>query len=221
MAQCLQRLFFDGSNLPGLVIKNHIQLNRAERIASMLKTSLKFVLGLAVLANLSAQRRPGPWMSCRNPISCWSASIKYNDPQIKPRKFAEADAKALYDLFIDKNHLGVNPKHIKLLLGKADAKRPSEPATRENILKAVTWLEKIGRQGRPGHLRLHRRRGPARRAVLLLRRRFHLQEPGQGRRRRRRHRTAPRQPEEPAFPGPHRLQLHGLRCRQGSRPIRT
>src|SRR5439155_7240639 len=32
---------------------------------------------------------------------------KYQDAQIKPRKHAEADAQALYDLFTSKQHLGV------------------------------------------------------------------------------------------------------------------
>src|SRR5687767_2973537 len=64
----------------------------------------------------------------------------YADKQIKPRKHAEDDAKALFDLFSSKEYLGVDAKHIRLLLGKADEKRGSQPATRENILKAVEWL---------------------------------------------------------------------------------
>lgn len=67
---------------------------------------------------------------------------KYQDPQIKSRKHAEADAKALYDLFTSKQQLAVGPKNIKLLLGTPDKTRPSEPATRANILKALKWLEK-------------------------------------------------------------------------------
>jgi carboxyl-terminal processing protease len=67
---------------------------------------------------------------------------QYQDPQIKTRKHAEADAKALYDLFTSKQHLGVGPKHIKLLLGTPDKTRPSQPATRANIMKALQWLEK-------------------------------------------------------------------------------
>src|SRR5438067_2274606 len=62
---------------------------------------------------------------------------EYADPQIKPRKHAEADAKALYDLFTNKDHLDADPQHVKLLLGKKDEKRPSEVATKENILKAL------------------------------------------------------------------------------------
>ena len=61
----------------------------------------------------------------------------YADKQIKPRKFAEEDAKALYDLFSDKRYLGVDGEHIHLLLGNADEKRHSQPATRANIIKAL------------------------------------------------------------------------------------
>jgi carboxyl-terminal processing protease len=66
----------------------------------------------------------------------------YQDPQINDRKHAEADAKALYDLFISNDYLGITPKNIKLLLGAPDKTRPSESATRANILKALQWLEK-------------------------------------------------------------------------------
>ena len=56
---------------------------------------------------------------------------KYADKQIKPRPHAEDDAKALYDLFTNKDYLGVDAEHIRLLLGKpepsATASRP--PAT--------------------------------------------------------------------------------------------
>src|SRR5438093_10583505 len=67
---------------------------------------------------------------------------KYQDAQIKSRKHAEADAQALYDLFTSKQHFGAGPKNIKLLLGTPDKTRPSEPATRANIMKALNWLEK-------------------------------------------------------------------------------
>jgi C-terminal peptidase prc len=64
----------------------------------------------------------------------------YTDKQIKPRAKAEADIKALYDLFTSKDYLGVDAKHIRLLLGSADEKRNSKPATRANILDAIKWL---------------------------------------------------------------------------------
>src|SRR4051812_25678306 len=63
----------------------------------------------------------------------------YADKQIKPRKHAEDDARALYDLFTNKDYLDTAAKHVKLLLGSKDEKRPSEPATRENILKELNW----------------------------------------------------------------------------------
>jgi C-terminal peptidase prc len=61
----------------------------------------------------------------------------YADKQIKPRKHAEADAQALYDLFTSKKHFDGDPKHVKLLLSKKDDSRPSDIATKENILKAL------------------------------------------------------------------------------------
>jgi C-terminal peptidase prc len=70
----------------------------------------------------------------------------YTDKQILPRPTAEADAKALYDLFVDKGRLGVDAKHVRLLLGTPDEKRASEPATRENILKAIAWAGKEARK---------------------------------------------------------------------------
>jgi C-terminal peptidase prc len=71
---------------------------------------------------------------------------QYTDQQIKPRPHAEDDAKALYDLFSNKDYLGVAPDHIRLLLGTADAGRKSEPATRENIMKAVHWIAATAKQ---------------------------------------------------------------------------
>ena len=58
----------------------------------------------------------------------------YGDKQIKPRPHAEDDAKALYDVFIDKKYLGVEAKNLHLLLGSDDAKRGSQTATKDNIL---------------------------------------------------------------------------------------
>ena len=64
----------------------------------------------------------------------------YADKAIKPRPHAEADVKALYDIFTNKDYLGADAKHVRLLLGKPDEARHSEPATRENILKSFKWL---------------------------------------------------------------------------------
>ncbi|MSQ94431.1 MAG: S41 family peptidase [Gemmataceae bacterium] len=68
---------------------------------------------------------------------------KYQDAQIKTRKHAEADAKALYDLFLAKESLGVEKDRVKLLLGSgASARYPAELANKENIVQALRWLEK-------------------------------------------------------------------------------
>src|SRR5262249_25123616 len=66
--------------------------------------------------------------------------------QILPKPKAENDACALYDLFTSKEYLGVDRDHVRLLLGKPDEKRKSEPATRANLLKAVQWLAGNGPQ---------------------------------------------------------------------------
>jgi carboxyl-terminal processing protease len=63
---------------------------------------------------------------------------KFQDAQIKPRQHAEADARALYDLFRAEDHLGVPAANMKLLLGSG---KDDDRATRANILKAITWLE--------------------------------------------------------------------------------
>jgi len=65
---------------------------------------------------------------------------EYKDKAINPRPHAEDDARALYDLFTRKEHLGVDADHIRLLLGSEDAKRNSKPATKQNILDAVKWV---------------------------------------------------------------------------------
>src|SRR5262245_61321197 len=69
----------------------------------------------------------------------------YADKQILPRAHAEQDAQALYDIFTSKEYLGVDADNVKLLLGKPDDKRKSEPATHDNIMKALRWAGKANR----------------------------------------------------------------------------
>ncbi len=65
----------------------------------------------------------------------------YADNQINPRPHAVADVQAIYDVFTNAEYMGVDKDHIRLLLGGAeDAARGSQPATHENILKAVKWI---------------------------------------------------------------------------------
>jgi hypothetical protein len=63
---------------------------------------------------------------------------EYADAQIKPRPTAEPDAKALYDVVIDLKFIGAGKGDVRLFLGKADDGRGSAPATKENILKALS-----------------------------------------------------------------------------------
>ena len=65
----------------------------------------------------------------------------YADKEILPRAHAEADAKALFDLFTSKQYDGVDAAHARLLLGSEDGKN-SQAATRKNILDALRWLTK-------------------------------------------------------------------------------
>ena len=65
----------------------------------------------------------------------------YADKEILPRAHAEADAKALFDLFTSKEYYGVDAAHARLLLGAEDGKN-SQAATRKNILDALQWIAK-------------------------------------------------------------------------------
>lgn len=71
----------------------------------------------------------------------------YADKQIKPRPHAEDDAKSLYELFTDKKYLGADAQHSRLLLGDSAKVPGSQPATRENILKALRWVADKAKTG--------------------------------------------------------------------------
>ena len=72
---------------------------------------------------------------------------KYQDSQIKPRQHAEADAKALVELFLSKERLGVDKDRVQLLLGSGPVEGiQSEKATKDNIVKALHWLEKSAKK---------------------------------------------------------------------------
>jgi C-terminal peptidase prc len=64
----------------------------------------------------------------------------YKDAAIQKKPHAVADAQALYDLLTAPQNRGLfTPENIKLLQSGKDEKRPSEVATKENILKALRW----------------------------------------------------------------------------------
>ncbi|GIW80354.1 MAG: hypothetical protein KatS3mg105_2161 [Gemmatales bacterium] len=97
-------------------------------------TSVKFVLvwlACAIVSPLQAVEQAKTYVVL-------VGVSKYQDEQIQPRAFAEADAKALYDLFTNKDYLGLPKNQIKLLLGRPVG--PAEEATHDRILDAVNWL---------------------------------------------------------------------------------
>ena len=59
----------------------------------------------------------------------------YPDTKIKPRKHAEDDVKALYDVIVAKDRLGADPRNVHLLLAKKGDNHGE--ATRANILSAL------------------------------------------------------------------------------------
>src|SRR5439155_24819952 len=111
---------------------------RAERIASMTKKMLWGWFAVVLVGGLAAPARAADEVA--QPYIVLVGINKYEDKQILPRDTAEADATALYDLFTSQDYLGVDAKHVKLLLGSADDKRGAEAATKANILQATTWL---------------------------------------------------------------------------------
>lgn len=112
----------------------------------MSKTMARFAFGgvlTALLLATSGQAAQEPAKKPTAPPKTYVVLVgvsEYADPAIKPRVHAEADAKAFYDLFTDPQYLGVPKDQVKLLLGSADATRGSEPATHDNVLKAINWL---------------------------------------------------------------------------------
>src|SRR4051812_31698894 len=95
---------------------------------------------LAAPASADTPKRAAAGATSKNAFVVLVGISKYDDKQIKPRAHAEADVQALYDLVTSKDHLGADPRNVRLLLGSKDAKRGGEPATRANILKALKWV---------------------------------------------------------------------------------
>ena len=62
---------------------------------------------------------------------------QFADPAIQARPSAEADARALYDVFSDPKYGPADPGRVVLLTATPDDKRNSRKATRENVVKAL------------------------------------------------------------------------------------
>jgi C-terminal peptidase prc len=108
----------------------------------MTKAKFAGLLALLVWAALAVQVRASEENSSSHTYVILVGISNYADKQIKARPHAEEDAQALYDLFTDKDFLGVEKNHVRLLLGSPDEKRGSQPATKDNILKALQWVGK-------------------------------------------------------------------------------
>jgi C-terminal peptidase prc len=106
----------------------------------MTKAMLTWSLGAVAALALALPVRAEEPKTSSGPYVVLVGISNYKDKQIKPRPHAEDDAKALYDLVTDPKYLGVDAKHVRLLLGTDDAGRKSEKATHKNILDACHWL---------------------------------------------------------------------------------
>jgi C-terminal peptidase prc len=112
------------------------------------RTRLLAGLLVALVALASGARARAEEKSAPHPYIVLVGISQYHDKQIKPRPHAEDDAKALYDVFTNKDYLGVPEKNIRLLLGNSTTDA-SKPATRENILKALHWVDTEARANDP------------------------------------------------------------------------
>ena len=74
------------------------------------------------------------------PYAIVVAAGEFSDKQIKERPTGENDARAIYDLLIDKTVVGVEKENIQLFLAGKDEKRNALPATKENVIKALKDL---------------------------------------------------------------------------------
>ncbi len=112
----------------------------------MIKSKFLGWLALFLLAGFAAAPARAADDKSPQPYVVIVGIDQYADPQILPRRHAEADAKALYDVFTNKSYLGADATHVRLLLGTKDAKRDSQEATRANVLDALNWLAEKARR---------------------------------------------------------------------------
>jgi carboxyl-terminal processing protease len=96
--------------------------------------ALLAVAGLATAGPAQEASAPKP---AAGPFVVLVGVGTFTDPAIKPRPTAEADARAVYDLFSDPARLPGVQGRVRLLTGTPDAKRGEKPATRENVIAAL------------------------------------------------------------------------------------
>lgn len=91
----------------------------------------------AVVAGANPARADDPVAKSAGPFVVIVGAGEFQDKAITPLPSADADAKALFDVFTDPKYLGVPAARAKLLLSAPDEKRGGAVATRENITKAI------------------------------------------------------------------------------------
>jgi C-terminal peptidase prc len=106
----------------------------------MTRPLLRVVLGLLIFAEVAILPARAGEGEGKGPYVVLVGVGDWADKQVPARPHAEDDAKVLYDLFTSKDYLGAGQAHTRLLLGKPDEARHSQPATRANILKALHWI---------------------------------------------------------------------------------
>jgi len=91
---------------------------------------------IATLVAAPPLRAAGPLPTTKGTYVVIVGVGEFTDAAISARPTAEADARAVYDLFVDPAYSDA-PDRVRLLTAKPDEKRKSQPATRDNIVKAL------------------------------------------------------------------------------------
>src|SRR5262249_43431021 len=95
------------------------------------------ILAWASAPLLRADDPPTPAKTAQGPYVVLVGVGDYADKAISARPTADADAKALYDLFADPKYAIAAKDRVVLLTSEPDAGRGSQKATRDNILAAL------------------------------------------------------------------------------------
>lgn len=111
----------------------------------MKRTVLAALFSAALLAPHLRAEEPAPKPS-QGGYAVLIGVGQFDDPAIKARPTADADAKAMYDLVTDGKNIGIPAERVALLTSTPDEKRKGKKATKENILKAIhEAIDKTGK----------------------------------------------------------------------------
>ncbi|CAN5624973.1 hypothetical protein BH11PLA2_BH11PLA2_40270 [soil metagenome] len=121
--------------LPPNIVHNTYTVIPAERTLYPMK---RFLLAATLfVASFSTAMADEPAKAKQGPYVILAGVGSYDDKAITPRPTADADAKALYDLFTDPKYTDVAKDRAVLLTSTLDEARHGKKATREAILKAL------------------------------------------------------------------------------------